>query len=148
MLVQELAAPEFFDTEIAFLADDAVPDTAVALLNHIADTYGASFLRDALAFAQYVERDKPASGQGFDETNIDQELKVTDVDIDGEKQDVMVQLHLIWILQRSQIYFQQLAENVQQEVLDGLGEGVAARLLYLYGPATAQLSSLCQLIIP
>ena len=129
MQVPEIAAPEFFDTEIAFLADDAVPDTAVALLNHIADTYGAPFLRDALAFAQYVEQDKPASGQGFDETNIDQELKVTDVDIDGEKQDVTVQLHLIWILQRSQIYFQQLAENVQHEVLNGLGEGVAARLL-------------------
>ena len=54
---------------------------------------------------------------------------MTDVDIDGEKQDVTVQLHLIWILQRSQIYFQQLAENVQHEVLNGLGEGVAARLL-------------------
>ena len=120
------------------MADDAVPDTAVALLNHIADTYGAPFLRDALAFAQYVERDKPASGQGFDETNIDQELKVTDVDIDGEKQDVMVQLHLIWILQRSQIYFQQLAENVQQEVLDGLGEGVAARLLQVPVKAALQ----------
>ena len=137
MQVPEVAAPEFFDTEIAFLADDAVPDTAVALLNHIADTHGAPFLRDALAFAHYVERDKPASGQGFDETNIDQELKVTGVDIDGEKQDVTVQLHLIWILQRSQSYFQQLAENVQHEVLDGLGEGVAARLLQV--PAKAAL---------
>ena len=49
MQVPEIAAPEFFDTEIAFFADDAVPDMAVALLNHIADTYGAPFLRDALA---------------------------------------------------------------------------------------------------
>jgi hypothetical protein len=48
-----------------------------------------------------------------------------------------VQLHLIWISQRSQIYFQQLAENVRHEVLDGLGEGVAARLLQV--PAKAAL---------
>ena len=141
MQVPEIASPEFFGTEIAFLPEDAVPDTAVAILNHIADTHGEPFLRDALAYAQYVEREDPASGQGFDESNVDQQLKVTDVDLEGEKQDVTVRLHLMWVLQRSQVYFQQLEESAQNDVLDDLGEGVAAQLLQVPVKAALQRSN-------
>lgn len=141
MQVPEIASPEFFNTDIAFLAEDAVPETAIAILNHIADTYGAPFVRGAMAYAHYIDRENPASGQGFDAAHIDQTLNVTGVDIEGEKQDVTVDLHLIWVLQRSQIYFQHLQEGVQGEVLDSIGEGVAARLLQVPAKAALQRSN-------
>lgn len=138
MQVPEIASPEFFDTQVALLPDDEVPDTAIAILNHIADTHGEPFLREATAYSQYVEREAPASGQTFDESNFDPLLKVADVDIDGKKQDVTVQLYVMWVLQRSQCYFQQLEEETQSAVLAMLGDGIAAQLLQVPVQAALQ----------
>jgi glutathione S-transferase len=136
MQVPEILSPEFFDTDAAYLPADEVPDTAVAILNHIAETHGEPFLRQAVAYSQWAQREAPVSGQGFDESSFDQFLKVENVGL-GEQRDVTVELHAIWVLQRSQGYFQELEEDTRGAVLEMLGEGIAARLIQV--PVTARL---------
>ncbi len=56
MLVPEVQSPEFYSRPVEYLADDAVPQTSLDILNFIARQYGEQFLLGAIAFNQAMDR--------------------------------------------------------------------------------------------
>lgn len=140
MMTPEIQSPEFFDRAVAYLENDEVPATAMAILHHIAESYGEQFILSALAFNQLVKRTKPKQGYRFSEENDQPVLDSEAVEYKGQSQQVKVNLHGVWLLQRSQIYFQSLSLGEQQKVKTLFGEGLAWELVST--PVTARLERL------
>ena len=138
MLVPEVQSPEFFSRPVEYPADDVVPESALAILNHIADGYGHPFLLGAHAFKQFMEREQPASGHVLDPEQDQPSLDEETVLLNGDKHSVKANLYHEWLSQRARLYFQDLPEAAQEDTLEMLGSGVAAELLR--APVGARLS--------
>lgn len=129
MIVPEVQSPEFFDRAIEYPADDHVPATALRILHYIAELSGEQFVLDALAFNQLTQKLAPQTGQPFDETQDQPSLASQQVHYKGTLHTVRARLHPIWLLQRSQRYFQALDRHSQDQVLQMLGESVSKDLI-------------------
>jgi glutathione S-transferase len=62
MLLPEVQAPEFYNVSVEYLANDEVPDTALAVLHFIAEEYGKKFVLGAIGFNQAMEKLAPQAG--------------------------------------------------------------------------------------
>ena len=129
MIVPEVQSPEFFDRPIEYPADDHIPTTALRILHYIADLYGEKFLLDALAFNQLAQEIAPRTGHLFDETQDQPILSQQQIRYKGKLHRVRARLHPIWLLQRSQRYFQVLDQHDQHQVIQMLGDNVSKDLI-------------------
>jgi len=123
MIVPEVQSPEFFDRKVEYLADDEVPETALRVLNYIADNFGEKFVLGALAFNQAVERLNPQKGYIFNEEQDQPALPKETIDYKGVEQTVRANLYAIWLSQRAQCYYQSLDVETQKQVSQIIGEG-------------------------
>ena len=129
MIVPEIQSPEFFDRPIEYLADDQIPPSTLRILDYIAGNFGERFALGALAFNQAMERLGPESGYLFskqqDQPNLTPEIIV----YKGAEHKATANLHSIWLLQRTQCYYQSLSAGVQEQVRQKLGDGIATELI-------------------
>lgn len=129
MLVPEVQSPEFYARPIEYLANDVVPETALAIVGWLADSYGQQFVLGALAFNQAMQR--LGVGEGY-ELAPDQDqptLAKERVTLAGVEYEHAANLYAVWLAQRSQRYFQSLSENEQASITDLFGTGHASTLL-------------------
>jgi len=105
MLLPELQAPEFYDVPVAYLADDEVPDTALAILRFIADEYGKKFVVGAIGFNQAMEKLAPQSGYALAPEHDQPMLPVELVSYEGVETEHRTDLYAVWLTQRAQSFF-------------------------------------------
>ncbi len=131
MLVPEVQSPEFFSRPIEYPAHDAVPDTALAILAHIAEEYGETFVMSVMAFNQSMARQAPRPGHAFDPDSDQPTLAAEQVKYGGREEEHGANLHHVWLSQRARGYFQGLSRDEREHVLAMLGEGVASDMLVM-----------------
>jgi len=131
MIVPEVQSPEFADRAIAYLGNDEVPETALAVLRYIGDLFGQDFVLGALAFNQAVEKLNPAKGFVFNTEQDQPALPPEQVTYKGKEHNVHAQLHHIWLLQRAQRFFASLDEAQKSGVVEMLGDNIVAELVAL-----------------
>jgi len=129
MLVPEVQSPEFFSRPVAYLQDDEVPQTALAVLNFIATQYGQQFVLGALAFNQAMTRLQVSSGHELDPDKDQPVLPPQRVDYDGATHDHVASLHGVWLAQRAQSYVQALPGEDKLRVDSLLGPGLLSDLV-------------------
>ena len=129
MLLPELQAPEFYDVPVAYLADDEVPDTALAILRFIADEYGKKFVVGAIGFNQAMEKLAPQTGYALAPEHDQPMLPVELVSYEGVETEHRTDLYAVWLTQRAQSFFQSLDAAEQAQALQMLGKGTLADLL-------------------
>jgi glutathione S-transferase len=129
MIVPEVQSPEFYNHEIEYPANDHVPESALDVLHFIANEFGERFVLSALAFNQSLERLAPEPGYMFNAENDQPVLPEQVVHYNGHEHTIQANLHAIWLLQRSQCYFQSLGSDAQSQVRKVLGEGIATELI-------------------
>jgi glutathione S-transferase len=129
MMVPDIQSPEFFDRPIEYEAGDVIPPSALKILNYIADLSGKRFLLGALAYNQAIESLKPRKGYIFNEEQDQPNLAPEMITYNDTEQKVAANLYSIWLLQRAQCYYQSLEADVQDQVRQALGEGIASELI-------------------
>ena len=129
MMVPDIPSPEFFSRPVEYLADDVVPETALAILRFIAERYGRGFVLDSIGFDQAMEAIGATSGHAVD-SEVDQPfLRVEKVRYAGRERDHNVNIHAVWITQRAQRCYQSRSEAEKASVDAMLGTGIARDLL-------------------
>ncbi len=129
MLVPEVESPEFFSRPVSYAPDDAVPPTALAILQHIAEEYAQQYVLGALVFNQSMAQIEPASGYLLDAEQDQPSLPKQTVSYAGVQHEHATNLHGVWLTQRAQSYFQGLADAQQAQVQQLLGPGLLTDLL-------------------
>jgi len=138
MLLPEIQAPEFCAVPVEYLANDQVPDTALAILHFIANEYGKKFVLGAIGFNQAMDKLAPKVGYALAPEDDQPLLPVESVTFEGIEFEHRTDLYAVWLTQRSQVYFHSLSSNDKAEVAQMLGAGTATDLLHI--PLTAEIS--------
>jgi glutathione S-transferase len=129
MLVPEVQSPEFFSRAVEYPSDDAVPESALDILQFIAAEFGEQFVLGALAFNQAMERLDASAGHELapdqDQPTLDSER----VNYNGAVVDHRANLYAVWVTQRSQGHFQSQPEEVRTLITSMLGPGTLSALL-------------------
>lgn len=100
MNTPEIVSPEFAEVPPAYLLDDAVPETLLALLRVIADSYAETLLDAAAVWNAWVDAHPerqpgdPVSDEGHDQPTLTRTLP-------GRDTPVRANAHILWVLQRS-----------------------------------------------
>jgi glutathione S-transferase len=131
MIVPEIQSPEFFDRPVAFEPDDNVPETALRILQYIANEFGEKFLLGAKAFNKAMERLSPEPGHEFDRDQDQPLLPVEAIAHNGATRDVQANLYAIWLGQRAQRCYGSLSLHDQMRVQQMLPTGPARELVTL-----------------
>ena len=131
MLVPEVQSPEFHNTPVAYLADDLVPETALALLGFIFREYGQRFLLGALAFNQMLEKDSPEAGKVLDTERDQPHLAAQTIFYGGAQHEHATDVYALWLTQRAQRFYQSLDIPSQQAVLTMLSSSNLKKLVEL-----------------
>ena len=118
MLVPEVKSPEFFHREIEYPPGDEVAQTALDILEWIADRYGEQFVLGALAFNQSVATRNAQSGELIDEVHDQPTLPPQTVEYQGDSHTHKTSLYGVWLTQRTQQYFSSLHKDQQNTVID------------------------------
>lgn len=129
MMVPEVVSPEFFSRPVAYPDGDEVPTTALAILQFIATQYGEPLLLGALAFNQAMERLQPESGSELSPDEDQPSLPSEKLTLYGEEREHKASLYAVWLTQRSQRFFQQQPADVQEQIGQLLGPGIALELV-------------------
>ena len=131
MLLPEVQAPEFYNVSVEYLANDEVPDTALAVLHFIAEEYGKKFVLGAIGFNQAMEKLAPQAGYALAPEHDQPLLPAELVSYGGVESEHRTDVYAVWLTQRSQSYCQSLCAADQTQVLQILGKGTLADLLSL-----------------
>ena len=131
MLLPEVQAPEFYNVSVEYLANDEVPDTALAVLHFIAEEYGKKFVLGVIGFNQAMEKLAPQAGYALAPEHDQPLLPAELVSYGGVESEHRTDVYAVWLTQRSQSYFQSLCAADQTQVLQILGKGTLADLLSL-----------------
>ena len=123
MNTPEIQSPEFYDVPINFLSDDEVPQSALDMMNWIASSYGETFLKSSQAFNRFSLDKKLVAGYIFDQDK-DQPMIQSEAGAHSS-----INVHYIWMMQRSQLYYQSLGKHAQLIVDDWLKPGIALDLM-------------------
>ena len=106
MLVPEVQSPEFHDRPIAYPADDGLPDSFVAVLEHLASRYAATFELNARAWAAIARgHQNEAPGFALSDAGDQPALTVELEDQAGDTRPVTCNLYQAWVAQRAQRYY-------------------------------------------
>ena len=131
MLLPEVQAPEFYNVSVEYLANDEVPDTALAVLHFIAEEYGKKFVLGVIGFNQAMEKLAPQAGYALAPEHDQPLLPAELVSYGGVESEHRTDVYAVWLTQRSQSYFQSLCAADQTQILQILGKGTLADLLSL-----------------
>jgi glutathione S-transferase len=131
MLVPGIQSPEFAEYPMEYLAEDRVPETALAFLRYIAETWGGRFVRDVMAFEQAMSRLQPPVGHVVDSSRDQPELAEEKLMWRGKERVHAANVHNVWISQRARACFQALAVTEQTAIEAVVGEGMCTMLLRL-----------------
>jgi glutathione S-transferase len=131
MLVPGIQSPEFAEYPMEYLAEDRVPETALAFLRYIAETWGGRFVRDVMAFEQSMSRLQPPEGHVVDSSRDQPELAEEKLMWRGKERVHAANVHNVWISQRARACFQALAVTEQTAIEAVVGEGMCTMLLRL-----------------
>jgi len=129
MLVPEIQSPEFAEYPSDYLPDDDVPQTALAFLNFVAETWGNRFVRDVLAFEQSMMHLAPSPGHMLDPDRDQPTLEEETLTCNGEERRHAANVHAVWISQRARECFQTQSSESRANLKAMLGEGVCSALL-------------------
>lgn len=129
MMVPEVVSPEFFSRPVAYPDGDEVPTTALAILQFIATQYGEPLLLGALAFNQAMERLQPSAGHELSPDEDQPSLPSEKLTLSGQDREHRASLYAVWLTQRSQRFFQQQPADVQEQIGQLLGPGIALELV-------------------
>ena len=103
MNAPEIQSPEFPDTPMAYLADDAVPATVAAMLRTFIADQGPIYTASAERYAQWVAQNPDrAPGSPISDTDHDQPtLGEITVPLRGHAVTMGAPTHALWLLQRT-----------------------------------------------
>lgn len=131
MLVPEVVSPEFFDRRVEYVANDEVPDTALAILQFIAQQWGDAFVLGAHAFNQAMQRANAMAGYELAPTTDQPTLPPEQIRWRGKTHDHRANAHAVWLTQRAQTYVQAQPADVQASLVAWLGPGNASELIQI-----------------
>ena len=129
MLVPEIQSPEFFSREVAYPPADAVPPTAIAILQWIADTFGLQFVLGAKAYNQAMVRQAPQPGYELAPDEDQPTLAGEEVTLAGESHTHQTSLYAVWLGQRAQRFYQSQDVTTQEHIQQQLDSEVLSALL-------------------
>jgi len=103
MNTPEIRMPEFSETPLAYLADDAVPGTVVTLLRTLLADHGPGFVEAAGLWRDWVARNpgRPAGTPISDEDMDQPSLGRITVPLRGRTMTHGASAHSLWVLQRA-----------------------------------------------
>ncbi len=129
MIVPEIQSPEFFGRPVEYLANDQVPETAVAILRFLAKHFGEQFVLGSIAFNQAMARIDAGSGHELAPEQDEPRLADERVDYAGLMVDHAASLYGVWLSQRSQKHFQAFDDGTRQQILAVLDSQILSDLL-------------------
>lgn len=127
MNTPEIASPEFSETPLAYLPDDAVPPNVAALLRSFMADHAAGFIEAARLWREWVERnpDKPAGALVSDQDEDQPSLGMVTVPLRGEVMTHGASAHSLWVLQRTLRWLAALPAD-QRRACDDLAAEIGA----------------------
>jgi len=131
MNTPDLQSPEFSETPLAFLADDAIPETLIPVLSHLISDQAERIILEALAYEQWVAETDPHPDHPLGDQQDQPVLpKVTFVR-NGNPISASASLQTIWLLQRSLGFYATLGPEDRQACADLFAQFGGAELLTL-----------------
>jgi glutathione S-transferase len=112
-------APEYFDTGTEFLADDAVPDTLLAVLKIIAEDFVPETIAAAGVINQWLADNEPEAG-----ATAERMLGAAQFAVRGQELSSVAQPYRFFLLQRVQVIYDSLDTNGKvsvDEMLESCG---------------------------
>ncbi|MEK9528248.1 MAG: glutathione S-transferase family protein [Gammaproteobacteria bacterium] len=112
MLTPEIQSPEWFDRDVAYPADDAIPDTAMVILKWLADEFAAPMVCHLHAFASACESGAVRAGEVIDSEHDQPLLAPQAITVDGEHHAAhRAQVYAVWLAQRFQLHWTGLSPH-------------------------------------
>jgi hypothetical protein len=110
MNTPEVRSPEFPEHPIEYPADDALPETFVAVLAHLVGEYGEQFSRAVLAYDRHTA-DLPRGEAPLSDAEDQPRLPPTSVTWRGVAAEVEAQVQHVWLMQRVLGFYQGLGAS-------------------------------------
>lgn len=131
MNTPEIHSPEFPEFEVAYDADDVVPESFLAVLGHLLSEHGERFALEALAYGRHVQETQPAPGAAISTEEDQPRLPGTCISWQGEDRVVAPAVQHVWLLQRALGHYRGLPAADQascRDLLEPVGGGMLLEL--------------------
>ena len=133
MNTPEIRSPEFSEWPEEYLPDDAVPETVKTLLQRCGSDYVPMHLASAKRYNEWVAQhhDRPRGAPISDEDRDQPTLGPIHVKLRGHDMTSASQIHSLWVLQRTQLWYRGLGTNAKRACDELALETGTERLLAL-----------------
>ena len=103
MNTPEIASPEFPETPAEFLADDAIPETTLALLRTVVDDAAAELVESARLYNEWAAQnaDRPAGALVSDKDMDEPAVGRFETEIRGVPRTAYASVYPLWVWQRT-----------------------------------------------
>lgn len=129
MLTPDVQSPEFFDRPIVYPDRDEVPDSAMAILNWIASTFGEPLVLNLHAYAVACKEGSIQPGACIDEARDQPSLAAQKVNLQGASHTHRAQIYAVWLSQRFQRHMATLSTEDKARLKDHFSHPAVAALL-------------------
>ena len=129
MLTPDVQSPEFFDRPIIYPDHDEVPDSAIAILNWIASTFGEPLVLNLHAYAAACKEGSIQPGACVDEARDQPSLAAQKVNLQGASHTHRAQIYAVWLSQRFQRHMATLSTEDKARLKDHFSHPAVAALL-------------------
>lgn len=129
MLTPEVQSPEFFDRPIVYPDHDEVPDSAMAILNWLASTFGEPLILNLHAYAAACAEGSIEPGACIDEASDQPLLAPQEFNIQGTQHTHRAQIYAVWLSQRFQRHMAALSSEDKARLRDQFSHPTVAALL-------------------
>jgi glutathione S-transferase len=129
MLTPDVQSPEFFDRPIVYPDHDEVPDSAMAILNWIASTFGEPLVLNLHAYAAACKEGSIQPGACVDEAKDQPLLAAQKINLQGAPHMHRAQIYAVWLSQRFQRHMATLSTEDKARLKDHFSLPAVAALL-------------------
>ena len=129
MLTPDVQSPEFFDRPIIYPDHDEVPDSAMAILNWIASTFGEPLVLNLHAYAAACKEGSIQPGACIDEASDQPLLTAQKINLQGTPHKHRAQIYAVWLSQRFQRHMAALSTEDKARLKDHFSHPAVAALL-------------------
>ena len=129
MLTPDVQSPEFFDRPIVYPDHDEVPDSAMAILNWIASTFGEPLVLNLHAYAAACKEGSIQPGACIDEASDQPLLAAQKINLQGTPHKHRAQIYAVWLSQRFQRHMADLSTENKARLRDHFSHPAVAALL-------------------
>jgi len=129
MLTPDVQSPEFFDRPIVYPDRDEIPESAMAILNWIAATFGEPLVLNLHAYAVACKEGSIQQSACIDEAHDQPLLAPQDIVVQGIQHTHRAQVYAVWLSQRFQRHMTALSTKDRTRLKDRFNHPAVAALL-------------------